>query len=292
MKNISRIVGIAVLMTLALASLTACGGSASAPGDIEGFIVEDASSMLTMNVRGLLEASEAPFETGSRFGFTSEADDFEEALEDWQDEWEDSEVSLGTALDDVTEIMMVDAGNINYFAVRGVFEFSDIRYELDDQDFKEDTYRDMEIWEGDYFHVALFDSSGVYVWGDEDSVKEVIKAIDREEGFADSTNNDLIAVRNNSGKGLIFIGDNSCLDGFGIYARAVENCESFGIAITGGNDDEVELSGAMKFSSERRAESGKDDFEDMVEDDDNLDADINEIKVVGEFVTFKVTIYE
>ena len=40
-----------------------------------------------------------------------------------------------------------------------------------------------------------------------------------------------------------------------------------------------------------RAESGMDDIEDEIEDDDSLDADLEEIRVDGEVVIFKLTVY-
>ena len=64
------------------------------------------------------------------------------------------------------------------------------------------------------------------------------------------------------------------------------------MAVTGGSEGEADVSGAVLFSSERRAESGMDDIEDAIEDNNNIDADIEELKVDGEFVTFNLTIYE
>ena len=287
------------LFVVTIATLTACGGNGGAggaPGDIEGFILEDANTLLIMNVRQILEADEAPFiGAASRFGLSSDSDDIEDIKDDWRDEWEDDAIlSLGTALDDVDRSMLVVGSEFSTYIVKGTFDFADIRSTLEDEDFDDSEYRESEIWEShDGVAAALFDSSGIYVLGEADSVKEVIKAIHRGEGFAHPDEHALVSVRNKAGDGLFSYGDTGCSDDFeGISARALENCEAIGITIVGGNEDEMKFSGAVLFSSERRAESGMDDFEDSIEDDESIDADIEELKVDGEFVTFKVTIYE
>ena len=288
------------LFVVTIATLTACGGNGvvggGAPGDIEGFILEDANTMLIMNVRQILEADEAPFiGAASRFGLSSDSDDIEDIKDDWRDEWEDDAIlSLGTALDDVDRSMLVVGSEFSTYIVKGTFDFADIRSTLEDEDFDDSEYRESEIWENDDdIAVALFDSSGIYVLGEVDSVKEVIKAVHRGEGFAHPDEHALVSVRNKAGDGLFSYGDTGCSDNFeGISARTLENCEAIGITIVGGNEDEMKFSGAVLFSSERRAESGMDDFEDSIEDNDSIDADIEELKVDGEFVTFKVTIYE
>ena len=287
-----------IALIMAIAALVACSnGGGSAPGNIEGFVLEDASYMTAMDINGLLNAVDAPSAAAGSLGFSSYAEDFEDALDDWRDQWEDDDTSLGTTLDEVTDFMLVGYDGGGYMVVKGDFDFADIRSELEDQDYDDGTYREREIWEkDDYDAVALFDASGVFVLSNRDSVREVIKAVQRGEGFANSENSGLIGVRDKAGKGLMFLGFNDCSNAFGVAARidasGVNNCDAIGMAITDGNEDETEISAAFLFSSERRAESGMDDIEDSIEDDDNLDADIEEIKVDGKFITFKLTIYE
>ena len=287
---------IALVMTIAASVACGIGGSGSTPGDIEGFVLEDASYMITMNVNGLLNAVDVPFSDVAAAGFlslSSDAEDFEDALDELRDDWDDDDASLGTTLDEVADVMVVESGGFFYTAVQGDFDFAYIRSELEDQDFEEKTYRDREIWEkNDFEAVAIFDASNVFVSGSKDSVREVIKAAQRGEGFADSETNGLIGVRDKTGKGLVFLGSSDCTNFFRIYLGALKNCEAFGLAITGGTEEEVEMSLSVMFSSERRAETGRDDLEDSIEDDNDIDADINEITVDGQFVTSKLTIYE
>lgn len=284
-----------VILAAALLIVLACGDSrnGSAPGNIEGFVLEDASVMTSVNFSGLLNAVDAPFGMAGSVGFSSDAEDYEDALDDWRDHWEDDDKSFGTTLDEVADFMVVHYDGGGYRVVKGDFDFSDIRSELEDQDYDDGTYRDSEIWEkGEFEAVALFDASGAFVLGGKDSVREVIKAVQRGEGFANSENNGLIGVREKTGKGLVFLAFDDCRNLFGVDAGAVNNCETFGLAVTGGSEGEADVSGAVLFSSERRAESGMDDIEDAIEDNNNIDADIEELKVDGEFVTFNLTIYE
>ena len=293
-ENAALVILAAGLLIILACSNSGSGDSGNVPGNIEGFVLEDASAVIMMDVDALLNAVDAPFAEAARFGLVSDAEDFEDALDDWRDAWEDDDDALGAALDEVTDIMYVGSESTEqlYTVVKGDFDFSDIRAELDDQDFDDGTYRGRELWEkNDSEAFALFDTSGVFVGGSKDSVREVVKAVQRDEGFANFENNVIISVREKVSEGLFFFGTDNCFSTT-FDSGALKNCESLGLSITGGNEDQAEISGAALFSSERRAESGMDDVEDLIEDDDDLDVDLHEIKVDGEFVIFKVTIYE
>ncbi len=292
--TISRAVAFVLLITVVLAAFPACdtvGGSA--PGAIEEFILEDASTVMVMDVRGYLEAIEAPIAGPWRLGFSSDADDFEDALDDWREGWDRWDASLGNSFDDISEIMLVESNDFGYVVVKGEFFFEDMRYELEDENYEDDVYRDIEIWEdGSQTIIAFFEASGVYMWGYEDAVKEVVRAVYRGEGFADAENNVLIGVLGKTGKGLMFMGNNGCSERLEVSLRTLRNCESLGVSIVGGSESEIELNGAVIFSSERRAAAGMDDIEDLIEDDDDVDVDVDDIGVDGRYVTFKATVFE
>ena len=73
---------------------------------------------------------------------------------------------------------------------------------------------------------------------------------------------------------------------------SLNGCRAISTAVIGGDEDLAELSGVAVFNSERRAEAAVEDIEDAIEDNDWIDADIDEIKSKGDIVTFRVTQYE
>ena len=123
-------------------------------------------------------------------------------------------------------------------------------------------------------------------------VKEIIKAVDRGEGLLDST----AALRralDEAGSGAMSIRINDdCQTTSLISDVSLKGCKAIAIAVLGGNEDSADLSGVAVFNSERRAEAGVEDIEDAIEDNDRIDADIDEIKFDSDIVTFKVTRYE
>ncbi len=275
-----------VLFAFALAALTACGGdggSGSASSDPKGLILEDAYRVDATNVKALLEASDIPF------FFLNEDEDPEDFKDDWRDEWEDNSRALATDPGAVTQEIDVRASVGNYHITKGEFNFSAIKNELEDQGYDDGTYRDQEIWESENggHSVALFEGAGSFVYGPTDTVKEILKAIDRGEGFM-TDEADLRRALDKVGDGALLV---EAATDCSVLSDSLNGCRARAEAFTGGDQDSVEITGAAVFSSERRAESGMDDIEDVIEDDDSIDADLDEIRVDGEVVIFKVTVY-
>ena len=275
---------VSALFALVLAALAACGGSdvGNAPSDPKGLFLEDAYSVEITNVRALLESSAIPA------FFLDEDEDPEDFKDDWRDDWEDKSRALATASNAVTQDIQVSAAVGGYYITKGEFDFNAIKNELEDQGYDDGTYRDQEIWESENGSaVALFESAGSYVYGSTDTVKEVMKAIARGEGFMTNEADLRRALDVVDGGALSVNVETDCSS----LASSLNGCRAYAGAITGGDEDSMELTGAAVFSSERRAESGMDDIEDEIEDDESLDADLEEIKVDGEIVTFRVTVY-
>ena len=272
------------LFALALAALAACGGSdvGNAPSDPKGLFLEDAYSVEITSVRALLGSSAVPA------FFLDEDEDPEDFKDEWRDTWEDRSRALATDPDTVTQDIQVSAGVGGYYITKGEFEFVAIKNELEDEGYDDGNYRDQEIWESENGNaVALFEGAGSYVYGSTDTVKEVLKAIARDEGFMTNEADLRRALDMVDGSALSVNADTDCSG----LASSLNGCRGYAGAITGGDEDSMEITGAAVFSSERRAESGMDDIEDEIEDDESLDADLEEIRVDGEVVIFKLTVY-
>ena len=194
------------LLFLATTISLACGRTTapSAPSDPEQLILEDVTMALEMDFQAILEATELPVS-----GLNAVLDVYEDAEDtlDFQDriedDWDDVDHSLGTDIEDVETFLSLAFRNEGYFVVKGDFDFGDIESELEDRDFEEDTYREHSIWEhenGD--SVALFDEVGIYVYGDEDTVKDVLKGIALGEGFMEDEA-ELRRIMDASGEGLV-----------------------------------------------------------------------------------------
>ena len=143
--------------------------------------------VLEADYGAILEAPELPVS-----GLTAVLDEYEgtedtpDLQERIRDEWDDLDASLGTDPADVETLLSIGVQRAAYFVVKGAFDFGDIESELEDQDFQEGTYRNHRIWEhesGD--SVALFPDTGIYMYGEDGVVKDVIRAIARGEGFMD-----------------------------------------------------------------------------------------------------------
>ena len=276
------------LLPLALAAQAACGGGgASAPGDPTGLILDGAGPVAIINVKSFLEATALPAV------LTGDEEEYQDAQDGWRDEWDDSDYAFDTNPDNVTTFITVQ-GRYYYEIVRGDFDFPSIKNYLEDEDFEEGSYRNQPIWEKDNGEsAALFEGVNTYVYGASDTVKEVLKAIDRGTGFINA-DSDMKRAMDAADSGLISNAKEDCDFIFlvGSLGNALNGCDAYAMTVTGGDDDESKITVAFVFSSERRAESGMEDIQDQIHGNSDIDADVDEIDVSGTVVTAKITVYE
>ena len=173
----------------------------------------------------------------------------------------------------------------------GSFLMGDLRDSLEDAGYEDDQYRDQEIWEDGGTAVALMEVSGksAAVAGGVNQVQEVLKAIDRGDGFLDNEAELKVAI-DNAGSHLAYYSNTSCSSRF--FRQSLRGCEAVVESITGGDPNVTMLSGTYVFSSESRAESGERDLEEGIEDQRDYDADVDDIGVSGVTVSYQATIYE
>ena len=293
-KMLISIIGVVAVIVIVVVLVFATGMIGGGGGsDSQNLILEESSSVTMVDVAAILAAAEIPaqLDNFSTLDLPSYSDDDPEEWKDnWRDRWEDDTEEIGLLLDDVTNVILVGS-EPNYAVVTGTFGLNDVRDSLEDADFEKDTYRGLELWEdsGDATALLELEGKGVVVIGDTDDVQEVLKAIDRGKGFVDDSYA-LKQVLDRAGEGLVINGTTSCYSRY--FGVTLRGCDASAEVIKGGDPDTTMLSAVYVFSSNRRSESGLDDIEDAVEDQDNYDVDLEKIEGSGLYVTYEVTIYE
>ena len=262
-------------------------------------VLADATMVFAVDFQAILGASELPI-----MGLTAILDEYEGAedtrdLQDkFEDQWDEAGPSLGTDADDVEVVLSIAIQGAGYFVIKGGFDFGDIEGELEARDFDEDTYRGHRIWEHERGEsVALFHESGIYIYGEEDVVKDVLRAIARDEGFMEDEA-ELRRALESVGDGLVrlamdcdelgvhFPGSMS-----GLVGRLDESCEGVAVVVSSGYEDRTELVIGYVYGSEQRAESAAEALDESIRDSGEIGAEIDEIGVDGDIVIVKLRVY-
>ena len=283
---------IVVVIVLFVGGVFVGGGGGSS--DLQNLILEDSNSVAVVSVTGILAAEEIPAQleyfVQIRLPRITEDYDAVDWKDDWRDEWDATQREFGFVLDEVDEIMQV-SGSYDYLVLTGSFLMGDLRDSLEDAGYEDDQYRDQEIWQRGGTAVALMEVSGksAAVAGGVDDVQEVLKAIDRGDGFLDNEAELKMAI-DKAGGYLAYFSNTSCSSRF--FRESLRGCEAIVESITGGDPDTTFLSGTYVFSSESRSESGARDLEDGIEDQRDYDADVDDIGVSGPTVSYEATVYE
>jgi hypothetical protein len=278
------------------------GGPTASLGGGSGplsYALENIKALAMVNVTALLESSEIPgiLPTHGLVNFPrvapGEPDEWKEA---WEDHWDGfTEGLLGEvfSLSDVTSLVLqTKENNDSGVLLFGDFPWGDVREFLEDEGFDQDSYRDFEVWTaGGQAEIALLEDRGLIAYStvSEQFVKGLLKALDTGEGFLEDTD-ELGAALYRAGEGLVLLGSTSC--GVSLFGDGLRSCDAFVEVIEGGDPDMTEVSGVFVFSSERRAESGMDDLQDVIEGHRTYDADIENVEAEGEFVSYEVVIHE
>ena len=275
---------LAVCVSLALAIALGCGGGGS-----QTPILDSAEYAVTMDVSALLASSEIPALTGS-LGIGLPSDSLLEDPAEWKEELRDDYEDAGyEPADSISAVARVSyAGRRSYSYIAGGLDFAVYRDKLDDDGAEEGGYRGFEVWDAGSTTLAILEDREIVVLGDEEAVKDVLKAFDRGEGFADETD-PLKRALDKTGGGLVARASANCQDA-AIFRFSSSACKAVAESVKGGDAGKTEIVGVYLFSSERRAQSGLDDIEDLLHESSD-DADFEEIKADGEFVTYRATIY-
>ena len=92
-------------------------------------------------------------------------------------------------LDEVTTVTTVYVDNNGtyegYKIYRGEIDIVDVRAQMEGGEFKEEAYRDFPLWQhrSEPTTIVLFEEDGAYVVGQEELVRDVVRAMVRGEGF-------------------------------------------------------------------------------------------------------------
>ena len=302
------VVVIIVVVVLVFASGMIGGGgdSSGGSGNPQDYILEDSPFVTVQNVAAILEME---FPDGIpqqilRFRIftvpSGSSFDLEDA-EEWKQEWADvfatsmpNWMEETIALEEINYVMQQGFGGEDLVGtiISGKFDFEGIRGHLEDDEegpgLKDSEYRGFEVW-GDSNEIALLEDRGLIVYS-QGFVQEFLRALDRG-GFVDD-DSDLKRAMGKTGDVLVLRGNASCDSGYFFYVTNINRCEANVDAVVGGDVFESKVSGVYVFRNEDGAESGRDDVEDAIEDQDRYDADPEKVENSGVFVTYQATIHQ
>ena len=297
-KMLVGIIGIAAVAVIAVVAVVFVTGvtiSIGGGGDLQDFILEDASSVTIIDNAAILAAEEIPGLLYQRFGY-SHIDDPEEWKEEWRENFKPElpdEIADAIIIDDINYIVRQDdaSGNrLDSLLLTGNFEFADIRDSLEDKFEEADEYRGFEVW--DRRNVALVEDRGIVILGEE-MVRGVLKSLDTGRGSLAAVTEDsrdgweLKRALDKAGEGMFTFGFTDC------DIPSVDSligCKAAVWVIKGGDIDATQWGYVYVFTSERRAESGMDDIEEsFLESEEDIDIDL--IEIDGDLVTIEVTVH-
>ena len=197
--------------------------------------------------------------------------------------------SLDTSIDDVNVLaIMAQGGTDEVLLLEGEFTFDDIRDVLDEADYEEDDYRGYELWVGrgvrGIDELAILEEDGYMIIGmTSGAVEDVLKSLGREDRLLLNDNeNPLKQVLDRAGQGWFVASRVGCF-------WDVRGCEAAAYSVRSGEDYTVNLTVALVFGSENRAESAERRIDDVLEDaqDDIRSFDYDEVTAEGEYVVVK-----
>lgn len=293
LTGIIGVVAVAVITVVAVVFATGVTISIGGGGDLQDFILEDASFVVIVDNAAILAVEEIPGELYQRFGY-SHTDDPEEWKEEWKEDVKSElpdEIADTIVIDDITYLVgQSDARWDGLYLLTGNFEFADIRGSLDDAFEEPDEYLGFEVW--DRRNVALVEDRGIVILGDE-MVRGVLKALDTGRGSLAAVTEDsrdgreLKRALDKAGKGMFTYGFTDCDIP---SVNSLRGCKAAVWVIKGGDIDATQWGYVYVFTSERRAESGMDDIEESIlESEEDIDIDL--IEIDGDLVTIDVTIH-
>ncbi len=280
---------VVVVVIAILFGTGAIGGGGGGPSEAQEYVLDDTSAIAVVEVAAIMESLAIPAQLAglSSVGFPNlDPEDSTAWIEAWEDEWADDfpRIWSSIGLDDITTALLQEdaEGRDLGWIFFGEFAFADVRESLEDAGRESDTYRDFEVWGDD---VALLEERGAILVGT--FVQDVLKALDTERGFADDTNV-LRQALSTSGDGLAYSVKTDCSGVF--FQASTSGCDAVLEVVASGDAENTVVTGTYVFGSESRAESGLEDIEDAIGNQDTYDADLNQIQADGQFVSYEVSI--
>ena len=261
-----------LLLILVLAALIVRGGSSR--GSVLDLIPDDTYYVKIWDVEGVL---------GRDFP-SDEADRFEDYLDR-------TFTYLDFLLDDVEAIVYVEGRGGTLWILEGNHDLEQVRYELEDLDYKDDEYRGYEVWQEEEGRESLaLLEEGRYVIigvGEDDPVIDVLRSLRRDRGFVlDEEDNALGRVLAKAGKGWIVTVSDGC-----DISSDLQRCESTAIVVDKANDpNSINVYFTFLFQHERSAKAGARDLDDIFERNNwTRNMNIEDAEEDGPFVTIYTT---
>ena len=270
----ASVIAFAAFALAAMACTATSGGgsdvASTGAGSPAGLLPEDTLDFTVFDVKAIM-SEQSP----------------ERLRDDFENGWASRLEDIGILVDDLETI--VEQSYSRQFIVKGTLALSDVRDELEDRNFQDDTYGEYEVWSsGDsYAYIAILESDNTLIYGEEEWVKDIIKAIGRESGLVmHADDSGAAAMLDKIGSGWVArIFDCS-------QTSDLRGCEIAGAAFSrGGESFEVKQTAAYMFRSENTAENEKSDIEEFYEDTDWYLAP-DSLTADGAFVVIEATAYE
>ena len=267
------------------------GGGASGGGSLLEIIPEDTTLLAIWDIQAILSAEDALEDFGGfeirHWGALANVD--EDIIEIGNLELDTSQIEQYAFAVDAEE-------GWGFVVVKGSFFFDDIRDELEDAGFEEDSYRKYEFWTGSEHYALLEDDGYIISSGEEDAVKGLLNSIyqdaDSLEGV-DGGDLKLILDKLGGGGFVIAVAADSDFD----WGCAIRRCQGYGFALTGYDvsEEQAHAKFVALFSSERSAETAADEYDELVDFAESVqrngffdfvgDVDVEDAISDGEFVT-------
>ena len=145
--------------------------------------------------------------------------------------------------------------------LEGNFEFADLRADLEDLGYEENSYREYEVWEdrsGRNYYALVGEGQYVLYSESEDAVKAGLNSLYREVSLANAEDSDLKRVMDKVGNApqVWFFNEDRC---------GIGRCRGYGVAF-GGYDataQEIPASFVLLFSSPQAAERAADEYDEV-----------------------------
>lgn len=212
----------------------------------------------------------------------------EKTQKDFENSWGYLEDEISIHIDDVNKLIRTESKDGTLLIVSGNLAKRDIRDNLENRNYSDETYREYELWNDGGNAVALLstiDTDNDYaVIGDIDLIKDVLQSLSRNSGsLLDANDSVTKQVLSKVGLGWYVSTFDSC--------EEFRGCEAYAVAVSDSREEFLmDIKFAFLFGNERAANSAARDVEDEIYDRYEI-VDLK-LKVEGEFVIIEASVDE